>query len=348
MRFLSSVAHLSPAIGHISGAPHVIQVNAYPNWERRTAMRVFVTGASGAIGMRLVPELIQRGHEVVGTHRSPQSAERLRAMGAEPVALDLLDAEAVRRAVVEAQPDAIAHEATALSNVSDMTDFDRTFAETNRLRTEATDALLAAAREAPVRRFVAQSYASVQYAREGGWVKTEEDPVDTDPVPTMRESVAAMRHLDEAVTEAGGVALRYGAFYGADNDALVEPVRDGQYPIVGDGAGVTSFIHLEDAAHATVLALESNRAGIYNVVDDEPAAASEWLPVLAEVLGAEPPQRVTPEQAREYAGEAVVMMATESRGASNEKAKRELGWTLRYPSWRDGFVAAYGSVPVGR
>ncbi len=310
-------------------------------------MRVFTTGASGAIGTRLVPQLIDRGHEVIGTHRSPQSAERLQALGAEPIALDLLDAGAVRRAVLEAKPDAIVHEATALSNVSDLKNFDRTFAETNRLRTEGTDALLEAAHEAGVERFVAQSYASVQYAREGGMVKTEEDPLERDPVPTMRESVAAMRHLDEAVRDAGGVALRYGAFYGADNDGLVEPVRKRMYPIVGGGNGVTSFIHLEDAAHATVLALESNRSGIYNIVDDEPAPASEWLPVLAEALGAKPPRHVPRWLARILAGEAVVMMATESRGASNEKAKQELSWTLRYPSWREGFLATYGSAANG-
>ena len=310
-------------------------------------MRVFVAGASGAIGTRLVPQLIERGHEVVGTHRSPQKADHLQALGAEPVAVDLLDAKAVRRAVLEAGPDAIAHEATALANVLDLTDFDRSFAETNRLRTEGTDVLLEAARQAGVERFVAQSYASARYVREGGMVKTEEDPLDRELPPTMSESFAAMRYLDQAVTDAGGVALRYGAFYGADNDGLVEPVRNQAYPIVGDGAGVTSFIHVEDAARATVLALESNRSGIYNIVDDEPAPAYEWLPVLAEVLGAEPPQRVTRRQAREYAGEAVAFMATESRGASNEKAKRELGWTLRYPSWREGFAAAYGSVPVG-
>jgi len=306
-------------------------------------MRVFVAGASGAIGNRLVPQLIERGHEVVGTHRSPQSAERLREMGAEPVALDLLDAQAVRRAVLRAMPDAIAHEATALSNVSDLKNFDRTFAETNRLRTEGTDALLEAGREAGVERFVAQSYASVQYARVGGMVKTEDDPLERDPLPTMRESVAAMRHLDEAVTAAGGVALRYGAFYGAANDGLVEPVRKRIYPVVGGGTGVTSFVHLEDAARATVLALESDRAGAFNIVDDEPAAASEWLPVMASTLGAKPPRHVPRWLARLLAGEAVAMMATESRGATNEKAKRELGWTLRYPSWRQGFAATYGS-----
>lgn len=310
-------------------------------------MRVFIAGASGAIGSRLVPQLIERGHDVIGTHRSPPSAERLRAMGAEPVSLDLLDAQAVRRAVLRAKPDAIAHEATALSNVSSLRNFDRTFAETNRIRTEGADALLEAAREAGVERFVAQSYASVQYARVGGMVKSEEDPLESDPIPTMRESVAAMRHLDEAVRDAGGVALRYGAFYGADNDGLIEPVRKRLYPIVGGGAGVTSFVHLEDAARATVLALESDLSGAYNIVDDEPAAAYEWLPALAKTLGAKPPRRVPRWLARMLAGEAVAMMATESRGATNEKAKRELGWTLRYPSWRQGFADTYGSASNG-
>jgi nucleoside-diphosphate-sugar epimerase len=306
-------------------------------------MRVFVAGASGAIGSRLVPQLIDRGHEVVGTHRSPRTAERVSALGAQPVELDLLDSGAVRRAVLEAQPDAVVHQATALADMKDFKHFDRTFAQTNRLRVEGTDALLAAAREAGVRRFVAQSYASARYARVGGPVKSEDDPLDTNPVPAMRESFAAMRQLEEAVTAAGGIALRYGGFYGAANDGLVEPVRRRLFPIVGDGGGVTSFIHLDDAAAATVLALERGEPAAYNVVDDEPAPAREWLPVLAEVLGAKPPRRVPRWLARLFAGEAVVMMATESRGASNAKAKRELGWELRYPSWREGFVAAYAS-----
>jgi 2-alkyl-3-oxoalkanoate reductase len=304
-------------------------------------MRVFVAGASGAIGSRLVPQLIDRGHEVIGTHRSPGGAERLRTLGAEPVALDLLDAGAVRKAVLDAEPDAIVHQATALADLRDFKHFDRSFAQTNRLRTEGTDALLAAARDAGVRRFVAQSYASARYAREGGPVKTEDDPLDPSPVPAMRETIAAMRHLDDAVTRAGGIALRYGGFYGASNDGMVEPVRKRLFPIVGDGAGVSSFIHLDDAAAATVLALEQGRPGVYNVVDDEPAPVREWLPVLAEVLGAKPPRRVPRWLARLFAGEAVVMMGTDSRGASNAKAKRELGWRLRYPSWRQGFAAAY-------
>jgi 2-alkyl-3-oxoalkanoate reductase len=307
-------------------------------------MRVFVTGASGAIGTRLVPKLIDAGHGVIGTHRSPGSGERLRAQGAEPVALDLLDARAVRDAVLAAQPDAIIHEATALSGVGDdLKHFDRTFATTNRLRTEGTDALLAAAREADVRRFVTQSYASARYAREGGMVKSEDDPLEPTPVAAARESFAAMNHNEEVVTEAGGIALRYGAFYGASNDGLPQPVRKRQFPIIGKGGGVTSFIHLDDAATATVLALERGEPGVYNIVDDEPAPLREWLPVLAEVLGAKPPRRVPRWLARLLGGEFVVLMGTESRGASNAKAKRELGWELRYPSWRQGFVAAYAS-----
>ena len=306
-------------------------------------MRVFVTGASGAIGTMLVPQLIDEGHEVVGTHRSPENAERLRVLGAKPVALDLLDAPAVRKAVVEAHPDAIVHEATALGDVEFSRNFDKVFAATNRLRTEGTDSLLAAAAEADVGRFVSQSYASARYVRAGGWVKTEDDPLDPDPPSNARESMAAMRHLDEAVTAAGGIALRYGGFYGADNDGLVDPVRKRQFPIVGNGSGVTSFIHLDDAAAATVLALERGEAGIFNVVDDEPAPVREWLPVMADALGAKPPRHFPRWLARLLAGEMVVRMGTESRGASNAKAKRELGWELRYPSWRQGFLAAYGS-----
>jgi 2-alkyl-3-oxoalkanoate reductase len=310
-------------------------------------MRVFVAGASGAIGTRLVPQLIEAGHEVIGTSTSSKGAERVRALGAKPLALDLLDARAVRKAVLASEPEAIVHQATALANLRDLKHFDRSFAQTNRLRTEGTDALLAAAREIGVRRFVAQSYASYgRYTREGGPVKSEGDPLDPTPVPAMREAVAAARHLDEAVTDAGGIALRYGTFYGASNDGLVEPVRKRQFPIVGDGGGVWSFIHLDDAAAATALALERGEAGVYNVVDDEPASVREWLPVLAQVLGAKPPRRVPRWLARLLAGEAVVMMETESRGASNAKAKRELGWELRYPSWRRGFVAAYAATAL--
>jgi 2-alkyl-3-oxoalkanoate reductase len=307
-------------------------------------MRVFVAGASGAIGMRLVPQLIERGHEVIGTYRSPGHAERVRALGAEPVALDLLDPRAVRKAVLETEPDAIAHQVTALADVRFTRNFDRVFAQTNRLRTEGTEALLAAAREGGVGRFVAQSYASARSGREGAWVKSEDAPLDPSPLPTTRESHAAMRYLEETVTAAGGTVLRYGIFYGADNDGLVEPVRKRQFPIVGNGDGVSSFIHLEDAAAGTALALEQNRAGIYNIVDDEPAPVREWLPVLADALGAKPPRRFPRWLARLFGGEAVVMMGTESRGASNAKAKRELGWEPRYKSWRQGFVAAYASA----
>jgi nucleoside-diphosphate-sugar epimerase len=304
-------------------------------------MRVFVAGASGAIGTRLVPQLIERGHEVIGTFRSPGNAERVRALGAEAISLDLLDARAVRKAVLETEPEAIVHEATALADMRFSRNLDRSFAPTNRLRTEGTDALLAAAGEAGVRRFVAQSFASMRYAREGGPVKTEDDPLDPTPPAAARETNAAMRHLDQAVTDAGGIALRYGGFYGAPNDGLIKPVRKRQFPIVGNGGGVFSFIHLDDAAAATVLALEHDGAGIYNIVDDEPAPVREWLPVLANVLGAKPPHHVPRWLARLVAGEGAVMMGTESRGASNAKAKRELGWTLRYPSWRQGFAEVY-------
>jgi nucleoside-diphosphate-sugar epimerase len=305
-------------------------------------MRVLVVGASGAIGARLVPQLVDRGHEVIGTFRSAGNAGRVRALGAEPVALDLLSARAVRQAVLENEPEAIIHQATALADVRFGRSLDRSFAPTNRLRTEGTDVLLAAAREAGVRRFVAQSFASYRYAREGGPVKTEDDPLDPSPPAMARETNAAMRHLDQAVTEAGGIALRYGGFYGAASDGLVKPVRKRQFPIIGSGGGVSSFIHLDDAAAATVLALEHGRAGIYNIVDDEPAPMRDWLPALASALGARPPRHIPEWLAGLVAGQGMVMMAVGSRGASNARAKRELGWTLCYPSWRQGFTAAYG------
>jgi nucleoside-diphosphate-sugar epimerase len=313
-------------------------------------MKVFVVGASGAIGTRLVPQLLERGHEVIGTSRSPENAERLRALGAEGIALDLLDPRAVRKAVLESEPHAIVHQATALTDVRFSRNLDRGLAPTNRLRTEGTDALLAAAREAGVPRFVAQSFASMRYAREGGPVKTEEDPLDPTPLAGMGETAAAMNYLDRAVTDAGGIALRYGLFYGAHNDGLVQPVRKRQFPIVGSGGGVASFIHLEDAAAATVLALDRDGPAIYSIVDDEPAPVREWLPVLADALGAKPPRHFPVWLARLFAGEVAVMLGTEARGSSNARAKRELGWTLRYPSWRQGFAEVYArpTAPTGR
>jgi 2-alkyl-3-oxoalkanoate reductase len=306
-------------------------------------MLVFVAGASGAIGTRLVPQLIARGHEVIGTSRSPANVARIEALGAKPIALDLLDPRAVRKAVLETKPDAIVNQATALADVRFSKDLDASFAQTNRLRREGTDALLAAAREAGVPRFVAQSFASLRYARVGGPVKSESDPLDTAPVEGMRKTSAAMTYLDEAVTAAGGIALRYGNFYGAPNDGLVEPVRKRQFPIVGDGAGVSSFVHLEDAASAAVLALEHDGPAIYNIVDDDPAPVREWLPVLANALGAKPPRHFPVWLARLFAGDAGVMLGTTARGASNAKAKRELDWTPRYASWRQGFVVAYAT-----
>jgi nucleoside-diphosphate-sugar epimerase len=307
-------------------------------------MRVFVAGASGAIGTRLVPQLIVAGHEVIGTSRSPGNVKRLRALGAQPILLDLLDPRAVGEAVLEAVPDAIVHQATALADVRFSRNLDRSFAETNRFRREGTDALLAAARAAGVRRFVAQSFANFRYARVGGPIKTEDDPLDPTPVSTMSETAAAMSYLDQAVTDAGGIALRYGSFYGTPNDGLLGPVRKRQFPIVDKGEGVSSFIHLDDAAAATVLAIELDGPAIYNIVDDEPAPVREWLPVLAKALGAKPPRHFPAWLARLFAGEAGVMLGTTARGASNAKAKRELGWTPRYPTWRQGFAEAYATL----
>ena len=309
-------------------------------------MRVFVTGGSGALGSRLVPQLIDAGHEVIGTHNSPASAELLRTLGAKPVMLDLLDPRAVREAVLENEPGAIVHQATALANVKFSRNLDKTLAKTNELRTRGTDALLAAAREAGVRRFVAQSGAGyARYARQGGRIKTEDDPLGNPPA-NMQQSFAALNHLDRVVTGFGGIALRYGVFYGAGNDGSIEPVRKRQFPIIGDGSGIFSWIHLDDAAAATVLALEHDRPAIYNIVDDEPAPVREWLPLLAHALGAKPPRRFPIWLARLLAGEAVVVMSTQGRGASNAKAKRELAWTPRYPSWRQGFPATYSSVSL--
>jgi 2-alkyl-3-oxoalkanoate reductase len=309
-------------------------------------MRIFVAGASGALGSRLVPQLIDAGHDVIGTHNSPASAELLRTLGAKPVLVDLLDASAVRKAVLENEPEGIVHQATALANVTFGRSLDKTFARTNELRTKGTDALLAAAQDAGVRRFVAQSFAPYRYALEGGPVKTEDDPILPTPPRNAQRTYAAMTYLEQAITGYGGIALRYGGFYGAANDALIEPVRKRRLPIVGDGGGIFPWIHLEDAAAATVLALEHDGPAVYNIVDDDPAPAREWLPVLAQALDAKPPRRVPTWLARVFAGEAAVIMGTKARGASNAKASRELGWTPRYPSWRRGFPATYSAISV--
>jgi 2-alkyl-3-oxoalkanoate reductase len=308
-------------------------------------MRVLIVGATGAIGTRLVPQLRRRGHVVIGSSRSPAKAGRLRALGAEPIVLDALDASAVCDAVAAARLDAIIYQATALAGAGFSRNLDRPFAQTNRLRTEGTDILLAAAREAGVRRLIAQSFAPYRYAREGGPVKTEDDPLDPAPPKTARQTFAAMNHLDQAVTGAGGIALRYGGFYG-DPDQLTRAVGKRLYPLIGDGTGITPFIHLHDAAAATVLALDHDGPAVYNITDDEPAPMRDWLPALAAALGAKPPRRIPIGLARLAMGGGLAMM-TQSRGASNAKAKKELGWTLRYPTWRQGFRAV-GSQPKPR
>jgi nucleoside-diphosphate-sugar epimerase len=309
-------------------------------------MKVLVAGATGALGKQLVPKLVANGHEVAGTTRQKAKRAAVEALGATPVVVDALDPDAVAAAVAAVDPDVIVHELTALSGSLDMRHFDRDLAATNRLRTEATDHLLAAGRAVGVRRFVAQSFAGWPSAREGAAVKTEDDPLDPAPAESMRSAHEAIRHLEEAVTGAGwteGVVLRYGGFYGpgtsldADGEH-VEAIRGRKFPVVGDGAGVWSFVHIEDAAEATLIAIESGRRGIYNIVDDEPAPVSEWLPAAAATFGAKPPRHVPRLVGRMLAGEAATIMMTEIRGASNAKAKRELGWQPKHPSWRRGFA----------
>jgi nucleoside-diphosphate-sugar epimerase len=314
-------------------------------------MKVLVAGASGALGKQLVPRLVADGHEVVGTTRSDAKLELLRELGATGVVADLLDPEQVARVVAEAEPDAIIHQLTALNRSFDIKHFDRTFEETNRLRTEATDHLLAAGRAVGVKRFIAQSYTSWPFARTGGAVKTEDDPLDPTPPAAMRQSLEAIRHVESAVTGADwtvGIVLRYGGFYGpgtslsAEGGEQIEAIRKRKFPLVGDGGGVWSFIHIEDAADATVAALTRGRRGIYNIVDDDPAPVAQWLPAAARAVGAPAPRHVPRWLGRIAAGEAGVVMMTEVRGASNEKAKRELGWAPRHASWREGFAEVAG------
>ena len=309
-------------------------------------MKVFVAGATGAMGKQLVPRLIAAGHEVVGTTRSESKQAELYALGATPVVLDALDPDQVAAAVAQAQPDAIVHELTSIETL-DLRHFDRSFAMTNRLRTEGTDHLLSAARAVGVKRFVIQSYTSWPYARTGGPVKTEDDPLDPTPPREMRESLDAIRHLESAVTGADwteGIVLRYGGFYGpgtslSPGGEQFEMLRKRKYPVVGSGAGVWSFVHIADAAEATVAAVEHGKRGIYNVVDDEPAAVAEWLPALAQAIGAPKPWHVPTFVGRMFAGEPGIVIMTEMRGASNAKAKRDLGWEPRHPTWREGFAA---------
>ena len=309
-------------------------------------MKVFVAGATGAMGKQLVPRLIAAGHEVVGTTRSESKQAELYALGATPVVLDALDPDQVAAAVAQAQPDAIVHELTSIETL-DLRHFDRSFAMTNRLRTEGTDHLLSAARAVGVKRFVIQSYTSWPYARTGGPVKTEDDPLDPTPPREMRESLDAIRHLESAVTGADwteGIVLRYGGFYGpgtslSPGGEQFEMLRKRKYPVVGSGAGVWSFVHIADAAEATVAAVEHGKRGIYNVVDDEPAPVAEWLPALAQAIGAPKPWHVPTFVGRMFAGEPGIVMMTEMRGASNAKAKRDLGWEPRHPTWREGFAA---------
>jgi len=309
-------------------------------------MRMFVAGATGAIGRELVPRLVAAGHEVTGMTRSQSKQAMLSELGATPVMADALDPEQVAEAVARAMPDVIVHELTAIGAL-DLRHFDRDFALTNRLRTDGTDYLLSAGQAVGVRRFVAQSTCGYgAYARTGGAVKTEEDPLDPSPVREMRETLAAIRHLEDAVLCARwteGIVLRYGAFYGpgtslSPDGEQFEMVRKRKFPLVGDGGGVWSFIHIADAAEATVAAIEHGSRGIYNVVDDDPARVAEWLPALAHTLGAKKPMRVPRFIGRLVAGQAGAVMMTEIRGASNAKAKVELAWRPTHPSWRKGFA----------
>ena len=308
-------------------------------------MRIFIAGGAGAIGSRLVPMLVAGGHSVIATTRTPDKTRRLRDQGAEAIVLDGLDREAVMKAVVSTHPDAIVHQMTALASMSSLKHFSDEFALTNRLRTEGTSHLLAAARAAGTRKFVAQSYAGWRVERQGGRVKTEEDPLEANPPKALASTIAAIRTVEQMVSNAPGVAgtlLRYGSFYGpgtsiSDKGDIVELIRQRKFPLIGNGAGVWSFIHVDDAARATQLAVERDAPGIYNIVDDEPAEVSVWLPELARVLDAKPPFRLPAWIGRFAVGDAGIWMMTRVRGSSNAKAKRTLGWQLEYRSWRDGF-----------
>jgi nucleoside-diphosphate-sugar epimerase len=315
-------------------------------------MRVLVAGATGAIGRQLVPQLIAAGHQVSATTRSPDKTESLRAAGADPYVLDGLDGAAVGEVVGRARPDVIVHEMTAIPAQVSLRRFEQAFGATSTLRTVGLDHLLAAARAAGVPRFIAQSYAGWPNARTGGPVKTEEDPLDPDPPAAMRGALDAIRYLERAVTSAplAGLALRYGSLYGpGSSDAFVPLLRRRMVPIIGSGGGVWSFLHVADAAAATVAAVSRGNPGVYNIVDDEPATVAEWLPVMARCAGGRPPFRVPGWLGRLAAGEVGLSMMTQIRGCSNAKAKRELGWTPMWPTWRDGFARGLDQAyPAGQ
>lgn len=314
-------------------------------------MRIFVAGATGALGSRLVPLLVKAGHEVIGTSRDESRLADLEAIGAEGVVMDGLDAESVLRAVTTARPDVIVHQLTALGGMTgDPRKFDQDFAVTNKLRTQGTDNLLAAARAAGVRRFIAQSYVGWNNARTGTLVKTEDDPSVDVPDKEARESFTAIRYVEQTVTAAEGIeglVLRYGNFYGTGNalskaGLMAELLRKRRFPVVGGGTGVWTFIHIDDAAAATAAAVERGAPGIYNIVDDEPAPIAQWLPFLAEQVGAKPPMRLPAWLAKPMLGQLGVAMMTTVRGSSNAKAKRELAWAPQYPSFREGFRDGIG------
>jgi nucleoside-diphosphate-sugar epimerase len=319
--------------------------------EKGAGMKIFIAGATGAVGRPMVAQLVERGHEVTGMTRSESKQDLLRGLGARPVVADALDPDAVAGAVAEAEPEVIVHELTAIETFNPR-HMERDFAATNRLRTRGTDHLLAAGRGVGVKRFVAQSFAPWLPARTGGPVKSEDDPIDSAPPAQVRTTNEAMRYLERAVTGAEwteGIVLRYGGFYGPGTSMglnppseQVEMIRARKFPLAGKGTGVWSFIHIDDAAAATVQAIERGRRGVYNVVDDDPAPVYEWLPELAKAVGAKPPRRVPLWLARLFGGEVAAVMMTELRGSSNTKAKRELGWQPRYSSWREGFARGLG------
>jgi nucleoside-diphosphate-sugar epimerase len=323
----------------------------FPLWEAE--MKIFIAGASGAIGRRLVPLLVAEGHRVTATTRTTDKLAALRALGVDAVLVDGLNQEAVIRAVLAAAPEAIVHQMTALASVRNLKNFDEQFATTNRLRTEGAANLLAAARAAGTRIFVAQSYTGWPYERTGNRIKSEDDPFDPNPPISMRKSLAAIRALEEMVVgakEVAGIVLRYGSFYGpgtslSRDGEMVNLIRSRRLPIVGNGGGVWSFLHTDDAAQATRVAIARGIPGIFNIVDDEPAEVREWLPELARLIGAKPPRHIPAWIARMAIGEALVSMMTQMRGASNAKAKHMLGWQPQYASWRDGFARCLADAP---
>jgi 2-alkyl-3-oxoalkanoate reductase len=312
-------------------------------------MKVFVAGSTGVIGRMLLPVLLEEGHEVIALVRNTKKGRAVEEMGAKTAFADAFNKEELTAAVRKAEPEVIIHQLTAIPKDLNFKKLDEQFVLTNRLRTEVLDSMIAAGHLVGARRFIAQSLCGWPFARVGGPVKTEDDPLDPNPPAGFSKTLAAIRYLEDAIRKTQGmeaIALRYGFLYGpgatfAKGSSTIELIRRRGMPIIGGGGGVWSFLHVEDAARSTAAALTCGEAGIYNIVDDEPAPVSTWLPFLADILGAKPPLKAPAWLGKMMIGEGGLSLMTRVRGGDNQMAKCLLGWQPVFSSWRAGFVKEF-------